>query len=509
MSVRLVSIHRIAGVTLVNVFYFTIQALLFLVITPWMLRILGGEVYGLWVILIAITGFASLTDLGVSSAIIKYVAKFGISEEFGGRLLLTILFGLISLSLAGLSAAIIVYTLRGSIAGWISPSTIPQSHLTKALSITALGLVPLLLSQLPRGILLGLIRHEIAGAVATAEQATLLLGSLVIGLSGGSIVTLASWGVLTNSAACLLSGCLAWHVIRKRVKLRWSYLVWEKDLLYEVTNYSLISWATGVGIFLFNSADRILVGVLLGPVAAGAYSIITGIARKINQALGPFTDVLMPFASSYEAAGQGSRVQFAFCYGSRLVACLLIAAASVIVLWAESILSIWISPEFSEKYLVSFRIIVTCYAVFSMNAPAYQISRGLGLLLVPSLIVASAGLATIGLIVAFGTSFGFVGVAVANLAYVATLGINLYTARKIGLGWTEAVLKPIGPPLLLLLALMALVQLVNLSIPLALALTFAILGLLLWMAIEFEGATVLLKTLIRRYHGSSVVNSQR
>jgi len=456
-----------------------------------LLEVLGSEVYGLWSILIAIISFASLADLGVSSAVVKYVAQFSVSDDSHQDLSTAVLFSFIFLLLVGFFSGALLYGLREWIVSRMALLTVPPLLLADAISITALGLVPFFLGQLPRGILMGLIRNEISGGINLAQQVTLLVGALVIGLWGGNIFTLALWGLLTNSIMCLLSAYFAWRVTQH---FR-SRPAWNARLIREMSVYSLISWAANLGSALFNSADRILVGVVLGPVAAGVYSIAAGVATKINYSLSPFVDMLMPFTSSYQAAGHNAQVQFAFRYGSRFAACLVVAVASILVLWSKPILAIWISPQFSDEHFQLFQILVVCYAVFSMNAPAYKISRGLGLLVVPSAIVTGAGLATLGLMAVLTSSFGLTGAVVANFVYVLTLSINLYVARKLKLELIASVLKPLGPPLLVLMVLTILVQSIRLSTPVALIVTVIILALLLWMVIEFEGGTKLLKAI--------------
>ena len=51
MASRLVPLRRMAGASLANGIYLGLQGLLFVVMTPWLLHVLGPELYGLWTIL--------------------------------------------------------------------------------------------------------------------------------------------------------------------------------------------------------------------------------------------------------------------------------------------------------------------------------------------------------------------------------------------------------------------------------------------------------------------------
>ena len=80
-------------------------------------------------------------------------------------------------------------------------------------------------------------------------------------------------------------------------------------------------------------------------------------------------------------------------------------------------------------------------------------SRGLGFVLLPSIIVILAGTTTLVLIAALGPPFGLMGVAIANYAYVLTLAINIYLAIKLKMSVVDGVVSPLGPPLAIFLLL--------------------------------------------------------
>lgn len=478
--IRLVSGRRILGVGLINLVYLTIQMGLFFVLTPRLLRVFGEDVYGLWTILMAITGLAGLADFGASSAVVKYVSQFSNTDDTGDQLSSAILFSIVFMLFASLLAAMALYLLRDWMASRIKLTATGASLLTESLTFVALGLVPFFMGQVPRGVLLGLVRNELAGGVNVVQQVVLLVGALVIGSIGGNIVSLSFWILLVYLVMGLISTGLALYATR----LFHLHLTWNWQIAREMVGYSALSWISSLGTALFGSADRILVGMLLGPAAAGVYAICTGVATKLNQLVSPFTDTLMPFASSYQAAGRQSGIQFAFRYGSRAAACLLVGVASVLVLWTGPILAVWISPEFSAQYSTVFRTLVVCYTIFSLNAPAYQIARGLGLLAVPSGIVLGAGLATLLAISLLARSFGLVGAATANLVYLATLGINVYVAKQLAPDPLGAALRLLGPPLILLSVLVIVVQMMTLPIWASVVINLVVLVILLWMGLE-------------------------
>lgn len=476
---RLTSIRRFAGVSLINLAYLVLQTLLFLVLTPWILWVLGPQVYGLWTIIVAIMGFAGLANFSVQAAAVKYVAQFSTSAEMSDQLSVTVTFGAVFLLATGALASLVLWALRHGIARSVEVSGVSSELLSQALGVVAIGLVPLFLMQLANGILLGLVRNEVAGGLGVAQNAILLVGALVVGLRHGGILELALWTLVVNWTMCAVSLGVAFRNLHG-FRLR---LAWDSRLVREMLRYSLFAWFSTLGSTLFTSADRILVGMFLGSTAAGAYGVCTGVAIRLNQLAGAFTQLYVPFTSSYQAAGRIKEIQSAFKYGSRLTACLLVGAATILLVWANPILTMWISPQFSSAYVDVFQILVACYAIFSMAGPGYQMALGLGRADVTAIVGAAGSFAMVFLILVLAPPFGLTGVAFANLGYVVVLGVQFYVARLLQLKPISTVLDALGLPVLTLIALILVIRSVSLSVPMALLITVAMLAITVWIAL--------------------------
>jgi O-antigen/teichoic acid export membrane protein len=200
----------------------------------------------------------------------------------------------------------------------------------------------------------------------------------------------------------------------------------------------------------FGSADKLIVGVVLGPVAAGVYGIGTGVCDRLTQLTAPFSRVLVPFASSRLAAGKSESAAPLFELACRWVACLLASAGVVILLWGNYLLAHWISPSFAVDAGGMLRVLVIVYAGFSTAAPGYQMALGLGeVQLLAGLGVAGSlvSLVAIGL---GGAKYGLLGAAVGNVPYLLVLGAPARVARLLGLPAWRVVLVDIGLPLLVL-----------------------------------------------------------
>lgn len=481
MGIKLISARRFAGAGLVNLFYLIVQSLLFVLLTPWMLRVLGTELYGLWTILISLLGFAGLANLSANVAVVKYVSQFSISRQTRDQLGASVLMSGVFLSVVGLVPSVAIWLVRSRIAGWLSPAG-SADQLSDAVGLIGFTVLPLFLTQFGKGVLAGLVRNEIVGGLDLAQNGGLLIGAIIIGSRGGTILDLAGWILFEILVLSFISVALALWFLRP-YELRWN---WDRRLAREMMRYSAFAWLTTFGSTLFNSADRLLVGVLLGPAAAGAYAICTGIAMRLNLLAGVVTQLLLPFSSSYQAAGRMQTVRSIFRYSSRITACLLVGAAAVLVIWSRWILTLWISPEFASLYGTPFQIVVVCYAIFSFATPAHQIAQGLGRTKATALLGLGGSLLMVTLVLVLAPLFGLTGAAIANLGYAVVVGLELYVARLLNLSALPTVLALLGPPLAVLFCVVILISTLGASPAAAALITLAAIIVLTRLALSDE-----------------------
>jgi O-antigen/teichoic acid export membrane protein len=137
---RPASLRQISSASLANVIYLAIQSGVFLVMTPLVLKVLGPETYGLWTILAAIIGIATLANFGIEAGVTKYVSEFSVSPEASARISAVVSFSFLFLLLTGLLTGAAIFFLRHWIAVRMATQPGEASQLAMALVIISLGI---------------------------------------------------------------------------------------------------------------------------------------------------------------------------------------------------------------------------------------------------------------------------------------------------------------------------------------------------------------------------------
>jgi O-antigen/teichoic acid export membrane protein len=478
-----------ANASLSNTIFFVAQSAVFLVLTPVTLHVLGNESYGLWTIMLAILGFSNLAQFGIDATIVKYTAQYSVNDERNEKFSAAVTFCYIFVLLTSILFCLAIWLLRF----WISQVLNVNPNLTKILpgvfGIIALGTIPGFLFSVSRGILLGLIRNNLANSLDTGSNIVLWIGAPVIGLLGGSVFHLAVWIAMVNVFRFGL--CTYWAIQNTaNYKLYFSF---DNKIIREMLHFSFLSWVTSIGGTLFGSLDRLLVGIFLGPSVAGVYGIATSLAARLTGMISRVVQVLMPFSSAMEEVGHRHRTASVLRLSSRLVGCASMFFSGALVIWMNEILRLWISADFASIYGFSFQLIMICYGLYSLALPAQQIAQGMGWLAIPAAIYLAGGMATDLLIWGLAPRFGFQGAILANYSLISLLGINFYLAKRIGLSFKD-VIQDFGLPFLAFAAIIS-ISFMVIPLPAKLLISVAFAGTMAWLAFGQKRLNVLLRAI--------------
>ena len=238
---------------------------------------------------------AELAVFGMEKTIVKYVAQFSVEEDSGRKISAVLSFSVSFLLLSGTVACAVVWVLRGLIAVNIAAAVV-VSDLVLAFGLIALGLIPFFLSLVPLSVLYGLVYNELAGDLMLVYDIFIWGGVFALDLMGGSIVDLGWWLLLINIGDFGLTSIAALWVLRP-FNLRF---VLDVPLYKELVHYGFYAWIISIGGHFYQQVDRIVVGIVLGTAVAGVYGIATGIAFRLTMLATEFSQVLLPFASSYQ-----------------------------------------------------------------------------------------------------------------------------------------------------------------------------------------------------------------
>lgn len=408
--------NRYAKAISYNFLYFLLSSVVYLALTPLAIRVMGDELYGLWSILFAVAQFTSLGTLGIEPIVNKLAAEQVDDPAQTNRILSSAL--VIVLFMAAL-LALAVYFLRGVIARAINPSAAYLDQLNAAIAVYAVVIFPLFLTRVFRGFLLSRILNRFVRLLDTLYALLPLIGGVMIALYARDLFLMALWNLV------VVVGVFAAYLWKAAsvIHLKWRP---DRETMRSLLGFSGYMFLESSAITLFQKFDRILVAMLLGPAAAGVYTVASGAGSRMSSLAGNISEVLIPYASIKHAARQKDSLDRTVTRLSSYVSILNAVAGGLLIVWMKEILSLWISPTYAAANHIFFGIMIAAYGVLSLSRPAHQTLIGLGRVKVTSTTYLMAtGTMLVGLYF-FSRWFGLPGAAAANALMVLLLFLNLY-----------------------------------------------------------------------------------
>ena len=393
-----------------------------------------ADLYGLWIIILGVQNFLLIFSFGMQDTLQKYVSHL---IDIGDQqsLLSFYIFCAVFLTAMAFFCTILLNFFALPLSTNLSGEfPLHQQNLTTALRILSIGTFPLLLNLFSKGVLLGLIKNEAARLMDFSEKTLLWIGAVILGKNIADIEILAQWWVIVEFI--ILIGYSIWFYVFTIKRMRFQELKFTlppQNERREIIRFSSYSWLSSLGVSLFQSIDKVIVGLVLNPSTAGIYGTATSLAIRITMISTEFAQVITPAVSKIDLKAELSKLQDIFHYLSQILSLLISSATLLSVVWIEEILSIWISPEFAADNALAFKILFIAYGLFTLANPAHRFLLGIGKIKVPAFTFLGASTLTLLIIYISGNVWGLVGAATANMAYSIILIMHFILLKQLSL----------------------------------------------------------------------------
>ncbi|MEH1816453.1 MAG: oligosaccharide flippase family protein [Nostoc sp.] len=411
--------------------------------TPILIRSLGIENYGLWTLVSSTLVVVGLAEGGLSASTTFFTSRdLGCGHKDDLLTTLTMIGG----------AMFVLATLIFTILFFISPilaASFPNLSDAQRLIVTPTlkwGGVAIW-CRMVQGIFGGTEqayeKYALNNLLNTLQGIFANIGMMILAWRGASIIVLMEWQVLVG---IITLGCHAWltltllKITYHEIRISWN---WAKGL--EIIRYSCSVWITSIGNVLFSQFDKIIVGALLGSKLLGVYSAITSVSSQINNfsatVVQPILPKLSTIASQDNFNSDALKIQIKQAYQINAVIAFGLGGMLLVI---SPILSEFIfKQDYSEIYLLAFKMGIIIYTLYSISGSAYYIFLGLGLSDLLMRVILSCSLFSLLMIYAGASFYGILGAIFGNSGFIATQALNFILFKKLGFK-IEEYLKWIG-----------------------------------------------------------------
>jgi O-antigen/teichoic acid export membrane protein len=256
-------------------------------------------------------------------------------------------------------------------------------------------------------------RYAPAVQISIVSRASIVITACILVGQGDGIVAIMV-ATLSIVASSVLVQAL---VVRTTIAPIWPLPSFDRAAFAEVFRYGFFSWLQAIAGCIFNQADRLLVGALLGASSVGYYSVCVQAAQPIHGLLAAGLHFVFPHLSARLSTARAAELRRLVASSFRIN---VIAAAMLcvpMVLLSKPILRLWMGAPFADQTWPVLSIISLGFGFLALNVTAHYSLLALAQVRLVAGLNLAGGAAMLAAMFLLAPRFGLAGIAGGRLLY--------------------------------------------------------------------------------------------
>lgn len=326
-------------------FAYLIRIIITFLFVPYITSVLGGERYGVWVIIFQTIFYFSLFDCGFSSALTRYISKYLSQKDFPGinRILnsANLLYLIIGVLVFGGVYLFVTFFFE-----YFKISDPAIIHEGKNALLILGAFMAFNFIALPFGNSLGAFhRYDIVNGLNIAEEIIRTILMVFMLYRGNGLVELAVVILLLSVIKHLVGAAI---LLKLYPKLNITPRCSDKTTIKMLYGYSKISLGISLCWLLIYNTDTILLGFMTSSSAAAIYYPGAQLMRYMRNVINAIAIPLVPAISHLETVSDLSVIRNIYLKAIKYVSYFSFALAGGVIVYAQYFVNLWLPPEFTE-----------------------------------------------------------------------------------------------------------------------------------------------------------------
>jgi O-antigen/teichoic acid export membrane protein len=381
-----------------------INVVLGLALSPFIVHRLGDTAFGLWVIILSITGYYGLFDLGIGSSVIRFVSKYTATGEHE-ELAKVINTSLFTYSCIGVLCMLVTVVMASQVDRRFPVP--PELHATAPWLLLMVGTAVAL--GFPFGIFGGFLEGlqsfyilNWTNVVSNVLRAILIVIAL---RHGQGIISVALITVTLPVLASISRGFFALRICP--VPFAFKYV--DRATFRKIANYSGITFMIMIAAQLKFKTDELVIGSFMSFAAVTYFNVGARIVDYAGMVVRNLSQIFVPMTSQSEARGEMGRLRKIFLVGNRVCAFTIFPICVVLVMLGKSVIEVWMGKKYvAESYPVLVIMILCCTLWWAQGASG-RILLGMSKHGTWAIVTVSEGVANLILSIIFVRYWGIIG----------------------------------------------------------------------------------------------------
>lgn len=433
--------NQIKAGAILNYFIIGLNTLVGLAYTPYMLRCLGQNEYGLYSLVASVIAYLTILDFGFGNAIIRYTAKFRAEgkqqeqwEMFGMFLIVYTIIGLIAF-VGGLVLYFNVDSLfdRTMTASDLSQAQIMMLLLTLNLAFT----FPLSIF----GSIISAYENFVFQRVVNILRIILSTGILIFVLAiGYKAVAL----VVVQTIFNILTLIINFFYCKKKLRIHIIFGKFNLQFIKEISIYSFWIFLNAIMDKIYWGTGQFVLGALCGTVAVAVFSVAILLQQMYMTFSSSISSVLLPRVTTMIAQSKSNTdISNLFIRTGRIQCLIITFVLCGFLVFGQSFIDIWAGAGYSSAYVITLIFFISLFVPLIQNT-GIIILQARNQMKFRSLLYLSISIISLILQIIWGKKYGAIGCALA-IGSVLIIGqgiiMNIYYKKRQGIAiekfWRE------------------------------------------------------------------------
>lgn len=445
-----------AGAVL-NYVVIILNMLLGLLYTPYMLRMLGQNEYGLYSLVASVISYLTVLDLGMGNAIVRYTAKYRAEgktteqyEMFGMFLILYIVIGIVAFGV-GLGLYFNVDNLFGA--------TMTVEELDKS-RIMMLFLIFNLAVTFPMSIFGSIITAyerfvfpKVVNIIRVVLNTAIMICLLEMGYKAiAMVVTQTVFNILTLIINCIY--CMYKLKIKIYIrKFNWSFLK-------EVSIYSFWIFLNVIMDKIYWNTGQFVLGAFVGTAAVAVFALAIHLEHIYMNFSTAISTVFLPKVTGMVTMSDNrTEISNLFIKTGRIQYIVISFILSGFIVFGRDFIYLWVGEEYNDVYVITLMFFMALFIPMVQNL-GITILQARNQMKFRSLLYIGIAIVSLGFQIVLSKEYGGIGCAI-GISGALLLGqgliMNIYYLKKQDLDilkfWKEIAKMSIVPIIIIVVAM--------------------------------------------------------
>lgn len=492
--------NQVKAGAVLNYIIIVLNTLVGLAYTPYMLRCLGQNEYGLYSLVASVIAYLTLLDFGFGNAIVRYTAKFRAEnkekeqwEMFGMFLIVYSIIGLIAFS-GGMA---LYFNVDALFDRTMTPDDIVQARVMMLLLIVNLAFTfPLSIFGSIISAYENFIFQRLVNILRIIISTGVLILVLALGFKAVALVvvqTIFNFLVLfTNLIYCF-----------RKLKIKVVFGKFDIKFIKEISVYSFWIFLNAIMDKVYWGTGQFVLGSICGTVAVAVFSVGILFQSMYMQFSTSIASVLLPKVTGMVARSTDNKtISELFIRTGRLQCIIMSFILSGFIVFGQGFIDLWAGENYRVSYLIALIFFVTLFVPLIQNV-GITILQARNQMKFRSTLYVIIAVISLAFQIVLSKKFGPVGCAI-SIGGALVLGqgliMNIYYQKRQGIDickfWTEIGKMLIAPAVLTILGVLSRLyidysQLINLVLGILVFSCLYLFGLWKFSMNKYEKDTIL------------------